>query len=79
MGLKLIGTWVIKTNRGMEWDKYQIRVSQKGLGPPKKGFKNEGYHCDQNEERNPMDQVSNKGATGPHTIFFLIPWCYTLA
>jgi hypothetical protein len=36
MGLKLIGTRVIKTKRGIQWDRSQIRASQKGLGPPKK-------------------------------------------
>jgi hypothetical protein len=53
----LIGTRVISEKRGIQWDRCQIRVSWKGVGPwrKKKRLKSEGYHCDQNEERNAMD------------------------
>jgi hypothetical protein len=41
--------------RGIQWDRLQIRVSERGSGPlKKKRLKNERYHCDQGEERNPM-------------------------
>jgi hypothetical protein len=32
MGLNMIGTRVIRTKRGIQWDRSQIRASQKGLG-----------------------------------------------
>jgi hypothetical protein len=36
MGLKLIGSQLIKTKRRIQWDRSQIRAIKKGLGPPKK-------------------------------------------
>jgi hypothetical protein len=33
---KMIGTRVIRTKRGIQWDRSQIRVSPKGVGPQEK-------------------------------------------
>jgi hypothetical protein len=40
---KMLGTMVIRTKRGIQWDRSQIRLSWKGLGPrEKKGLKVKG-------------------------------------
>jgi hypothetical protein len=54
-GLQVIGTMMIREKRGIQWDRSQIRVSGRGSGPQKKKrLKNDRYHDDQGEERNPM-------------------------
>jgi hypothetical protein len=53
-GLQVIGTTMIRVKRGIQWDRAQIRVSGRGVGPWKKRLKNDRYHDDQGEERNPM-------------------------
>jgi hypothetical protein len=50
----LIGTRVISAKTRIQWDRCKIRVSWKGVGILKKRLESEGYHCDQNEERNAM-------------------------
>jgi hypothetical protein len=70
MGLKMIGTQVIRTKRGIQWDKSQERRPRGGWVHMKKMLKIEGYHCDQNEERNAMGYVTNKGSNRPRLIFF---------
>jgi hypothetical protein len=52
-GLKMIGITMIRVKRGIQWDRSQIRLSGRGSGPQKK-IKNDRYHYDQGEERNPM-------------------------
>jgi hypothetical protein len=54
MGLKMIGTWVIRTKRGIQWDRSQERHPRGGWVRGKKKVKIEGYQCDHNEERNTM-------------------------
>jgi hypothetical protein len=52
----VIGTRVIGTKRGVQWDRWKMRVSWKGLGPRgKKKIKSEGYYCEQNEDMDSMD------------------------
>jgi hypothetical protein len=54
MGLKMIGTQVIRTKRGIQWDGSQERHPREGWVYRKKRLKIEGYQCDLNEERNAM-------------------------
>jgi hypothetical protein len=45
----------IRVKRGIQWDRFQKRVSRKGLGPLKKHcITNDGYHDNQGEEKYPM-------------------------
>jgi hypothetical protein len=53
-GLLVNGTMMISAKRGIQWDRFQIRVSGRGRVHWKKRLKNDRYHCDQGEERNPM-------------------------
>jgi hypothetical protein len=53
-GLKMIGTQVIRTKRGIQWDRSQERHPKGGWVQRKKRLKIEGYHCDHNEGRNAM-------------------------
>jgi hypothetical protein len=46
MGLKMIGTQVIRTKRGIQWDKSQERRPKGGWVRIEKMLKIEGYHCD---------------------------------
>jgi hypothetical protein len=50
----MIGTSVIKTNRGLQWDRSQV-VPERVGSTGKRRLKSEGYHYNQNEERNPLE------------------------
>jgi hypothetical protein len=52
--LEVIGTMTMREKRGMQWDRLQIRVPERGSGPLEKNIKNDKYHDDRGEERNPM-------------------------
>jgi hypothetical protein len=46
---------------------------RKGVCPwKKKKLKNERYHIDRDEERNPMGEVSNKGSNKTTILFFFL-------
>jgi hypothetical protein len=46
MGLKMIGTWLIRKKRGIQWDRSQERHPRGGWVCRKKRLKMEGCHCD---------------------------------
>jgi hypothetical protein len=50
----MIGTTMIRVKMGIQWDRGQIRVSEKGWVHKKKFVKNDRYHWNQGKERNPV-------------------------
>jgi hypothetical protein len=51
----MIGITVIRMKRGVQWNRSQVGVSERGSGPQeKKRLKIDRYHCDQDEKRSPM-------------------------
>jgi len=56
-GLSMTGTTIISAQRVIQWDRFQIGVSRRGLVHEKKKkrlLKNYRYDCDQGEARSPM-------------------------
>jgi hypothetical protein len=50
----MVGTTAIREKRGIQWDRGQIRVSEKGSVPRNILYKNDRYHGIHGKERNPI-------------------------
>jgi hypothetical protein len=72
MGLKMIGTWVIRTKRGIQWDRSQERCPRGGwVLQKKKGLKLKGTTVIRMKRGMQWDRSQIRVLTGP--IFFFTP------
>jgi hypothetical protein len=78
---KVIGTRVIRTKRGVQWDRWKIRVSRKGLGPwGKKGLKVKGTTASRMKRGIQWTRSQIRVWWAPYFFFFfLLLWSYTPA
>jgi hypothetical protein len=42
----MIGIIVIRTKRGVQWNRSQVGMPERGSGPQEKRLKIDRYHCD---------------------------------
>jgi hypothetical protein len=70
MGLKMIGTRVIRTKRGIQWDRSQERRPRGGWVQEKKGLKLKGTTAIRMKRGMQWDRSQIRVLTGPYFFFF---------